>query len=560
MHIYRNHLVAGVIDKNSFGKHGLLHVFHELYGAERTSVVTAALSRLFTGYLQHHGFTCGMADVFLVRAAEEERARLLASADVRCLDAAAQFTALPSPLELVAQGETYDAAYAARERPVRQALSERFRATAGDAGAGLDMKSSGAMHPLSSEARRACVCGGVEAAHRAQAKKLRKWARAGAPSTFGYLDPMDFQRLMHVKYQRCMAPPGEAVGVVAAQSVGEPSTQMTLNTFHMAGRGEANVTLGIPRLREILMTAAASIKTPVMTLPLLPGLGPQEAAALAVRLKCIRLAEALRGMRVTENVVASSAATGSGRARVYTIRMEAATVDEAGLVCELAITVPLDHPKLLVRELAEAAAAATLVRGVPGVARSYTLDPGPDGRQVLQTDGINFRGVWECQDLVDCDNIVTNNPAAMLQALGVEAARATIVKEASRFLPSSALSSSAGARRGRFGSAVMAVFGAYGIGVDPRHLSLIADFMTHLGGYRACNRLGIEACASPFLKISFETAATFLVSATLHGDVDGLTSPAARIVLGQPVGVGTGAVELVQRVGRAAPRPAQLVA
>ena len=46
---------------------------------------------------------------------------------------------------------------------------------------------------------------------------------------------------------------------------------MTLNTFHMAGRGEANVTLGIPRLREILMTAAAKIKTPVMTLHLKNG-------------------------------------------------------------------------------------------------------------------------------------------------------------------------------------------------------------------------------------------------------------------------------------------------
>ncbi len=54
---------------------------------------------------------------------------------------------------------------------------------------------------------------------------------------------------------------------------GEPSTQMTLNTFHMAGRGEANVTLGIPRLREILMTASDKIKTPVMTLHLNKGLG-----------------------------------------------------------------------------------------------------------------------------------------------------------------------------------------------------------------------------------------------------------------------------------------------
>jgi hypothetical protein len=72
--------------------------------------------------------------------------------------------------------------------------------------------------------------------------------------------PADFRALMHLKFLSALAAPGEAVGVIAAQSVGEPSTQMTLNTFHMAGRGEANVTLGIPRLREILMTAAPRIK------------------------------------------------------------------------------------------------------------------------------------------------------------------------------------------------------------------------------------------------------------------------------------------------------------
>lgn len=73
---------------------------------------------------------------------------------------------------------------------------------------------------------------------------------------------------MALRYVAGLAAPGEAVGVIAAQSVGEPSTQMTLNTFHFAGRGEANVTLGIPRLREILMAAAKVIGTPVMTLPL----------------------------------------------------------------------------------------------------------------------------------------------------------------------------------------------------------------------------------------------------------------------------------------------------
>lgn len=92
-----------------------------------------------------------------------------------------------------------------------------------------------------------------------------------------------------------LAAPGEAVGVIAAQSIGEPSTQMTLNTFHMAGRGEANVTLGIPRLREILMSAAVSIKTPIMTLPLKPGRALSDAQEVANKLRKIRLSECLKG-------------------------------------------------------------------------------------------------------------------------------------------------------------------------------------------------------------------------------------------------------------------------
>uniref|UniRef100_A0A183E081 DNA-directed RNA polymerase n=1 Tax=Gongylonema pulchrum TaxID=637853 RepID=A0A183E081_9BILA len=71
-----------------------------------------------------------------------------------------------------------------------------------------------------------------------------------------------FRRSLYWKGMRCRVDPGENVGLLAAQSIGEPSTQMTLNTFHFAGRGEMNVTLGIPRLREILMTESSHIKTP----------------------------------------------------------------------------------------------------------------------------------------------------------------------------------------------------------------------------------------------------------------------------------------------------------
>lgn len=76
-----------------------------------------------------------------------------------------------------------------------------------------------------------------------------------------------FKDAIYWKSFASLCQPGEAVGVLAAQSVGEPSTQMTLNTFHFAGRGEMNVTLGIPRLREILMVASKRIKTPSMEIP-----------------------------------------------------------------------------------------------------------------------------------------------------------------------------------------------------------------------------------------------------------------------------------------------------
>ncbi|KAG6813000.1 hypothetical protein H0H92_014931 [Tricholoma furcatifolium] len=85
----------------------------------------------------------------------------------------------------------------------------------------------------------------------------------------------DFRLLMNIKYMRSLIEPGEAVGLLASQGVGEPSTQMTLNTFHFAGHGAANVTLGIPRLREIVMTASQKPKTPSMTMKVRPGTAPE---------------------------------------------------------------------------------------------------------------------------------------------------------------------------------------------------------------------------------------------------------------------------------------------
>jgi DNA-directed RNA polymerase I subunit RPA1 len=102
------------------------------------------------------------------------------------------------------------------------------------------------------------------------------------------------------------------------------------------------------------------------------------------------------------------------------------------------------------------------INGNAGILKSRVVGDGGDGAPHVETEGVSFAGVWAAAgDLVDCDSISTNDVGSVLRTLGVEAARATIVREVSK------------------------VFGVYGIGVDVRHLGLIADFMTHQARRRA---------------------------------------------------------------------------
>ncbi|ONK70130.1 uncharacterized protein A4U43_C05F30570 [Asparagus officinalis] len=125
------------------------------------------------------------------------------------------------------------------------------------------------------------------------------YANQLSKSKRGHIRRKDLMRLMKLKYMSSLAAPGEPVGVIAAQSVGEPSTQMTLNTFHLAGRGEMNVTLGIPRLQEILMSAKEVIRTPIMTCPLLDGMTKEDGECLAAKLRRICVADIVESMEVS---------------------------------------------------------------------------------------------------------------------------------------------------------------------------------------------------------------------------------------------------------------------
>ncbi|KZT29285.1 beta and beta-prime subunits of DNA dependent RNA-polymerase [Neolentinus lepideus HHB14362 ss-1] len=124
-----------------------------------------------------------------------------------------------------------------------------------------------------------------------------------------------FQLLMNVKYMRSLIEPGEAVGLLASQGVGEPSTQMTLNTFHFAGHGAANVTLGIPRLREIVMTASTKPKTPSMTMTTRADAPIEEVEAFCKNASRLALSQVVDHVTVQESLTVNGAA----RNKQYTI-------------------------------------------------------------------------------------------------------------------------------------------------------------------------------------------------------------------------------------------------
>lgn len=179
---------------------------------------------------------------------------------------------------------------------------------------------------------------------------------------------------------------------------------------------------------------------------------------------------------------------------------------------------PAARPLLMVG-LVEKAAGKTLVRSRKSIDAAYVNEEDGRGR-CLQTAGINFSEMWQLEN-IDHTQLMSNDIWAIRCAYGVEAARNTIVDQ------------------------IRSVFGVYGIEVDPRHLSLIADYMTFSGDYTAMNRTGMREMSSPFLQMSFETTAQFLTQAAVTVSNDKMESPSANIVVGRPIRHGTGAFSLI---------------
>ena len=329
----------------------------------------------------------------------------------------------------------------------------------------------------------------------------------------------------------------EAVGINAAHSIGEPGTQMTMRTFHYAGVAEINVTLGLPRLIEI-MDARKEPSTPTMT---------------------IYLDEEYRGDR--------------DKAREVSWKIEAAPLHEFGDIetdiADMCVIVEINKDvckkrKISVKEIMERAPQKikdkrhyrdfeyesdeenNIIRFLPKNEDSYqnlfqlaehvrqVIVQGIDSikrvvvrkendEYILHTEGSDLKNVFEIEG-VDCTRTRTNNIAEIANTLGVEAARTAIIYEAFSTLKEQ------------------------GISVDLRHIMLVADIMCMDGEVKQIGRHGIAGEKESVLsRASFEVTVNHLLDAAVAHEYDELSGVTENVIVGQPINLGTGDVKLMVR-------------
>jgi len=327
--------------------------------------------------------------------------------------------------------------------------------------------------------------------------------------------------LTQENYKRALVEPGEAVGIVAAQSIGEPGTQMTLRTFHYAGVREQNVTLGLPRLIEIV-DARRMPSTPIMAIYLDKEHRASKNKATEVAREIIQttmqdVAKAMYVAPELEEVVLQPDKTMmEDRGVTFDELQEALKLPNSTLrVKEDKIYLKpkkIDPRKLLVK------VTTHNVKGIPGIRRVLVTEE--KGEWVIRTDGSNLSKVLEVVG-IDPTRTTTNHVHEIAKTLGIEAARNVIIHEA------------------------MGVLEEQGLDVDIRHVMLVSEIMTATGEVRQIGRHGISGEKSSVLaRAAFEITVPNIVEAAVKGESDPLKGVTENVIVGQSIPIGTGLVDL----------------
>lgn len=412
------------------------------------------------------------------------------------------------------------------------------------------------------------------------------------------LNKLAFQHVLgeiESRFCRAAVNPGEMVGVLAAQSIGEPATQMTLNTFHFAGVSSKNVTLGVPRLKEIL-NVAKNIKTPSMTVYQEEGnSGNQESAKLlrsAVEHTTLRsvtetteiyydpeiqstVIEADRDMVESYFILPGGDVEESFRQSKWLLRIilgRRALLDKGLTVQDVAAKIKESYAKdlavifsddnadeqvvrirmmqdsksdedddleedLMLKRLENHILDTLTLRGVPGIERAFLntrtkLRLAEDGALVMLKD-----------DPLCKEWFLDTSGSSLGQVLtipGVDTTR-TYSNSFIEVFEVFGIEATRSALMREL-TQVLAFDGSY---VNHRHLALLVDVMTSRGHLMAITRHGINrADTGALMRCSFEETVEILLEAAACGELDDCRGVSENVMLGQLAPLGTGELEV----------------
>lgn len=328
-------------------------------------------------------------------------------------------------------------------------------------------------------------------------------------------------------YAKSSYDPEEPVGVVAAQSLSEPATQMTMRTYHFAGTAGIQVTLGLPRMLEIF-DARREPRTPTMSVYM----EKDHQSIESVR----KIASSVREVKAKDVIISTTTDLTEVQIRCKLDMKKLAGLDmdpqKVSKCIRLRNTETLvEGDYLIVRpkkvdlknlHKLKYSLLESHIKGIRGISQVVVTKEG--GEWIITTLGSNLKKVYEIEG-VDYTRTVSNNMFEVLDVLGVEAARNVIIKQAKYTMEEQ------------------------GLGVDVRYIMLLADLMTVKGNIRAIGRYGISGQkASVLVRASFEETKKHLTSAAISGEKDDMRGTIENIMMNQVAPIGTGAFTLIGRI------------
>ncbi|KAL9225768.1 hypothetical protein vseg_001656 [Gypsophila vaccaria] len=335
---------------------------------------------------------------------------------------------------------------------------------------------------------------------------------------------------------------GTPIGLIGAQSIGEPGTQMTLKTFHFAGVASMNVTLGVPRIQEIL-DAKKNITTPVISAYLEDDSSMATAQAVKGLIEKTTLGQVCRSIKLDMRRDKHSVIVKLDISKINSLRLciNAHIIGEKILSSlskgKVNLKVRVHHNAKLEIFLGDEKSEThfalyslknklpmVVIKGIDTVKRVIIADEGGNsGKLKLLVEGTGLRKVMGINGLKGCET-ESNHVLEVEKTLGIEAARTCIIKEIRNVLQS------------------------HSIEVDVRHLMLLADVMTYKGEVLGVNRHGmVKMKDSVIMLASYETPAEHVFNASLNGREEKIQGVSECVIMGTPMKLGTGMLKIKQR-------------